>query len=52
MAIMSFIGWFFFLLFGGVGLSALPIDLILDFVHRPKLKKSADMMSSKKILKE
>lgn len=32
---MSFIGWFFLGIFGGVGLAALPIDLILEFKNRP-----------------
>lgn len=58
MAIMAFVGWFLFAIFGikkfikyiifkfvklilifkikgGVGLSALPIDLIKDFYYRP-----------------
>lgn len=34
--IMSFFGWFFFALFGGIGLASLPLDLILAFVHRPR----------------
>lgn len=33
--ILSFVGWIFFVLFGGVGLTALPLDLILEFKHRP-----------------
>jgi LMBR1 domain-containing protein 1 len=33
---MCFIGWFFFVTFGGIGLSALPIDLILEYIDRPK----------------
>lgn len=28
MGFMAFIGWFLFVLFGGVGLSALPMDMI------------------------
>lgn len=32
---MSFIGWLCFALFGGVGLAAVPLDLILAWVHRP-----------------
>lgn len=51
MAIMSFFGWFFFLVFGGVGMSALPIDLILDYIHRPKLRHFKDKLKSKDILK-
>lgn len=37
MAIMSFIGWIFFCTFGGCGLVALPIDLIVAFKNRPKM---------------
>ena len=37
MAFMAFIGWWLFVLFGGVGLSALPLDMINDFVNRPEL---------------
>lgn len=33
---MAFIGWFFFALFGGIGIAALPLDLILAFINRPK----------------
>ena len=39
-AIMSFFGWVFLVLFGGVGLFALPIDMINEFRHRPKPRKS------------
>eukprot|EP00922_Rhytidocystis_sp_ex-Travisia-forbesii_P003855 GHVS01005579.1.p1 GENE.GHVS01005579.1~~GHVS01005579.1.p1 ORF type:complete len:548 (-),score=84.42 GHVS01005579.1:256-1899(-) len=33
---MAFVGWWFFVLFGGIGLTALPLDLIVGFVDRPK----------------
>lgn len=36
MAAMCFIGWFFFSMFGGIGLSAAPLDMILSFVDRPR----------------
>jgi len=39
MAMMSFVGWVFFCAFGGCGLVALPIDLILGFKNRPKIVK-------------
>ena len=39
-AIMSFFGWIFVVLFGGVGIFALPIDMINQFRHRPKARKS------------
>jgi len=32
---MSFFGWWFFALFGGIGLASVPLDLILAWVHRP-----------------
>jgi LMBR1 domain-containing protein 1 len=34
--LMSFISWFLFVLFGGIGLTALPMDLIYIFNTRPK----------------
>lgn len=36
MCLISFVGWFLFILFAGVGLAALPLDLIMDFRYRPK----------------
>jgi hypothetical protein len=35
-AFMSFISWFIFVLYGGIGLASLPLDLIYDFCSRPK----------------
>ena len=46
-ALMSFFGWIFLVLFGGVGLFALPIDLINEFRHRPKARKTAEMKRTK-----
>lgn len=34
--IMSFISWFLFVVFGGIGLTALPMDLVHIFTTRPK----------------
>eukprot|EP00569_Conticribra_weissflogii_P003296 CAMPEP_0171328156 /NCGR_PEP_ID=MMETSP0878-20121228/481_1 /TAXON_ID=67004 /ORGANISM="Thalassiosira weissflogii, Strain CCMP1336" /LENGTH=496 /DNA_ID=CAMNT_0011827985 /DNA_START=169 /DNA_END=1656 /DNA_ORIENTATION=- len=34
--LLAWLGWFFFALFGGIGLAAMPLDLILMFVHRPR----------------
>lgn len=47
MGFMAFIGWFLLVLFGGVGLTALPIDLISEYANRPKMIKSADAMEKK-----
>eukprot|EP00495_Collosphaeridae_sp_1-RS-2012_P008018 TRINITY_DN785_c0_g2_i3.p1 TRINITY_DN785_c0_g2~~TRINITY_DN785_c0_g2_i3.p1 ORF type:complete len:282 (+),score=33.38 TRINITY_DN785_c0_g2_i3:337-1182(+) len=35
MAIFSFLGWFFFIIFAGVGLPSLPVDLINIYRTRP-----------------
>jgi LMBR1 domain-containing protein 1 len=38
---MSFISWFLFVIFGGIGLPALPLDFIYDFCTRPiKMSKT------------
>ena len=34
-AITSFIGWWFLVVFGSIGLTALPLDMIFAFVDRP-----------------
>ncbi len=35
-ALFNLIGWTLLSVFGGVGLIALPYDLILEFIYRPK----------------
>jgi LMBR1 domain-containing protein 1 len=51
--LMSFISWFLFVLFGGIGLAALPLDHFYDFCTRPKaLKPSEVEKRKKKILEE
>jgi len=35
-AIVSFVGWFLFSIFGSVGLITLPSDLIASFKNRPR----------------
>ena len=46
-AIMSFFGWIFLVLFGGVGLFALPLDLVNEFRMRPQARKSDEMRQIK-----
>ncbi|KAF1783237.1 LMBR1-like membrane protein [Phytophthora cactorum] len=45
----SFVGWFGFSIFCGIGLIALPMDLILAFFHRPKFI-SADVYAIQKLI--
>ena len=34
--LMAWLGWFLFAIFGGIGMTALPLDFILKFTQRPK----------------
>ncbi|CBZ50084.1 hypothetical protein NCLIV_005600 [Neospora caninum Liverpool] len=36
LAAMSFVGWFTFALFGGIGMAALPLDAFVGFRYRPR----------------
>jgi hypothetical protein len=38
---MSFVGWFIFSIYVGIGFIALPIDCINAFRHRPKVRGGA-----------
>jgi LMBR1 domain-containing protein 1 len=44
---MSFLSWFLFVLFGGIGLAALPLDLIYDFCTRPRKLSASDIERQK-----
>eukprot|EP00624_Nannochloropsis_granulata_P000513 evm.model.NODE_1193_length_18015_cov_29.075548.6 len=48
-ALLSFVGWIFFSVFGGVGLAALPMDLITAFTARPKAM-SAEKLAHEQLL--
>ncbi|KRX00407.1 hypothetical protein PPERSA_03628 [Pseudocohnilembus persalinus] len=42
MGFLAFLGYFFFVIFGGIGLAALPLDLIQQFFHRPKARTTSE----------
>lgn len=46
-----FIGWFLFVVFGGIGLVALPYDLILDYYYRPKPRSALELAEKKVALR-
>eukprot|EP00918_Siedleckia_nematoides_P063907 GHVU01139014.1.p1 GENE.GHVU01139014.1~~GHVU01139014.1.p1 ORF type:complete len:525 (+),score=82.83 GHVU01139014.1:304-1878(+) len=48
----SLVGWGFFVLFGGVGFAALPIDLIFEYIDRPKPIDIETFSDKKKFLGE
>lgn len=50
MAIMSLIGWVLLIFFGGVGLYALPIDLINEYRRRPRARCASQMRETKDAL--
>mmetsp|Transcript_4613 Transcript_4613/g.6310 ORF Transcript_4613/g.6310 Transcript_4613/m.6310 type:complete len:548 (-) Transcript_4613:238-1881(-) len=50
--LMAFIGWWFFAIFGGIGLSSLPLDLILDFVNRPRHMDAVEYAEAQLSLRE
>lgn len=49
---MAFIGWFFFAVFGGIGLAALPLDLILTFVNRPRHMDPTEFAEAQQSIRE
>ena len=49
-AFMSFIGWFLLVVFGGVGLTALPFDLIREFTMRPVLMTAKEAKEKKDLI--
>ncbi len=51
-ALTSLLGWMLFSIFGGVGLIALPWDLMLDWKYRPKPIKKDEYLARKKVIGE
>ena len=43
MAVLSFVGWFLFVCFVGIGMVALPIDLINTYRDRPRSMRSDEV---------
>lgn len=51
MCFLSFIGYWIFTIYGGIGLTALPMDLIREFLNRPKFLSSKEAAEKKISLK-
>jgi LMBR1 domain-containing protein 1 len=47
---MSFLSWFLFIFYGGIGLAALPLDFIYAFCNKPKKMRPAELETEKKRL--
>lgn len=51
-AMITFLGWFFFCIFGGIGLAALPLDLFSDYANRPVRIDLEEYAKQKMLLNE
>jgi LMBR1 domain-containing protein 1 len=51
-ALTSFVGWWFLVVFGSVGLTALPLDMIFGFVDRPSKTDIQKYNAQKQVLGE
>jgi LMBR1 domain-containing protein 1 len=51
-AFMAWIGWFLFALFGGIGMSAMPMDLILTYKNRPRHMDAVEFAEAQTSLRE
>lgn len=50
--LMAWLGWFFFALFGGVGIASMPLDLILRFVNRPRHMDAVEFADAEMSIRE
>eukprot|EP01006_Ploeotia_vitrea_P038710 TRINITY_DN66271_c6_g6_i1.p1 TRINITY_DN66271_c6_g6~~TRINITY_DN66271_c6_g6_i1.p1 ORF type:complete len:493 (-),score=25.84 TRINITY_DN66271_c6_g6_i1:528-2006(-) len=46
-ALLALVGWLLFIMFGSIGLAALPVDLMRDWFFRPKPIKTAEYAEKK-----
>lgn len=50
-ALMSFVGWFLFSIYVGIGFVALPIDCFMAFIHRPKTMPADQLAKERQSLR-
>lgn len=50
--LMAWLGWWLFAVFGGIGLAALPLDLILAYTKRPKHMDAVEFAEAQLSLRE
>ena len=50
MAVLTFISWIIFALFGGIGLASVPLDFFVSFKSRPRIITNDSIRDRKKIL--
>lgn len=50
--LMAWMGWFLFALFGAIGMAAMPLDLILAFVDRPRHMDAVEFAEAQVLLRD
>lgn len=51
-ALMAWLGWFLFSIFGGIGMSSMPLDLLLVFKNRPRYMDAVEFAEAQKSLRD
>ena len=51
-ALMAWLGWFLFAMFGGIGMASMPLDLLLVFKNRPKHMDPLEFAEAQKNLRD
>jgi len=51
-ALMAWLGWFLFSIFGGIGTASMPLDLLLVFKNRPRHMDAVEFVEVQKSLRD
>jgi len=51
-ALMAWLGWFLFSVFGGIGMASMPLDLLLVFKNRPRHMDQVEFAEAQKTLRD
>ena len=51
-ALMAWLGWFLFAMFGGIGMASMPLDLLAVFKNRPKHMDAVEFAEAQKNLRD
>ena len=51
-ALMAWLGWFLFSVFGGIGMASMPLDLLLIFKNRPKHMDAVEFAEAQKSVRD
>ena len=51
-ALMAFLGWFLFSVFGGIGMASMPLDLLIVFKNRPRHMDAMEFAEAQKNMRD